>query len=95
MTLTRKILRTGFVFSCLLLLFSVRTPLLHAYGINIGQSQNDVTDDPLFASGWPEVDLHLQASSPAVGAGSAEGAPADDAEGRPRDAQPDLGAYER
>ena len=60
-----------------------------------GQSQNDITDDPRFVSGWPEVDLHLQASSSAVNAGSAEGAPADDAAGRPRDAQPDLGAYER
>jgi hypothetical protein len=60
-----------------------------------GQSQNDVTDDPLFLSGWPEVDLHLQEPSPAVNAGSAEGGPADDAEGRPRDAQPDLGTYER
>jgi hypothetical protein len=60
-----------------------------------GQGQNDVTDDPLFVSGWPEVDLHLQAGSPAVNAGSAEGAPADDAEGRSRDAVPDFGAYER
>ena len=61
----------------------------------VGQPQRAVTEDPLFVSAWPDVDLHLQASSPAVGAGSAEGAPADDAEGRPRDAQPDLGAYER
>jgi hypothetical protein len=60
-----------------------------------GQGQNDVTDDPLFVSGWPEVDLHLQAGSPAVNAGSAEGAPADDAEGRSRDAVPDIGVYER
>lgn len=61
----------------------------------IGQSQNDVTDDPLFVSGWPEVDPHLQAGSPAVNAGSAKGAPADDMEGRFRDAVPDIGAYER
>ena len=60
----------------------------------IGQGQNDVTDDPLFVSGWPEVDLHLQEPSPAVNAGSAEDAPADDAEGRPRDAVPDIGASE-
>jgi hypothetical protein len=59
-----------------------------------GRGQNDTTDDPLFVSGWPEVDLHLQAGSPAVNAGSTEGAPADDAEGHPRDAQPDLGAYD-
>ena len=68
-----------------------------------GQGQNVVTDDPLFLSGWPEpalsaaegVDLHLQEPSSAVNAGSAEGAPAGDAEGRPRDAVPDIGAYER
>ncbi|MBN1811753.1 MAG: right-handed parallel beta-helix repeat-containing protein, partial [Anaerolineae bacterium] len=60
-----------------------------------GQGQNDLTTDPLFASGWPEVDLHLQVGSPAESVGSAEGAPADDAEGRPRDAAPDLGACER
>jgi hypothetical protein len=46
-------------------------------------------------SGWSEVDLHLQAGSPAVDAGSAEGAPSEDAEGRPRGGVPDIGAYER
>jgi hypothetical protein len=60
-----------------------------------GQGQNDLTTDPLFVSGWTEVDVHLQAGSPAENTGSAEGVPADDADGRPRDAQPDLGAYER
>jgi hypothetical protein len=60
-----------------------------------GQGQNDLTADPLFASGWPGVDLRLQESSPAVDAGSAEGAPMEDASHHPRDAQPDLGAYER
>jgi len=60
-----------------------------------GQGQGDVTADPLFASGWSEVDLHLQASSPAVDAGCPDAAPSDDAEGRPRDAAPDIGAYER
>jgi hypothetical protein len=60
-----------------------------------GQGQDDVTADPLFASGWSEVDLHLQAGSPAVDAGSAEGAPSEDVEGRPRDGVPDIGAYER
>jgi len=59
------------------------------------QGQGDVTNDPLFLSGWSEVDLHLQAGSPAVDAGSAADAPSDDAEGRPRDATPDIGAYER
>ncbi len=60
-----------------------------------GQGQNDLTSDPLFASGWPEVDLHPQVTSPAVNAGNAAGAPSDDAEGRPRDAAPDIGAYEQ
>jgi hypothetical protein len=60
-----------------------------------GQGQGDVTADPLFVSGWPDVDLHLQASSPAVNAGSADGAPSDDVEGHPRDAAPDIGAHER
>ena len=60
-----------------------------------GQGQGDVTADPLFVSGWSEVDLHLQASSPAVNAGCTCAAPSDDAEGHPRDTTPDIGAYER
>jgi hypothetical protein len=60
-----------------------------------GQGQGDVTTDPLFVSGWPSVDLYLQAHSPAVNTGSADGAPADDVVGYPRDAQPDMGVYER
>ncbi len=60
-----------------------------------GQGQGDVTSDPLFVSGWPNADLHLQESSPAVNAGSASGAPSDDVEGHLRDAHPDIGAYER
>jgi len=60
-----------------------------------GQGQGDVTTDPLFASGWPSVDLYLQEHSPAVNTGSDDGAPADDVVGYPRDAHPDMGAYER
>jgi len=60
-----------------------------------GQGQSDVTADPLFVSGWPGVDLHLQEGSPAVDTGTATGAPADDLEGRPRDDHHDMGAYER
>jgi hypothetical protein len=60
-----------------------------------GQGQGNRTADPLFVSGWPQADLRLQASSPALDAGTPEGAPADDIEGHPRDARPDLGAYER
>jgi hypothetical protein len=39
-------------------------------------------------------DAHLQSTSPAIDAGTADGAPSDDVDGRPRDAQPDIGAYE-
>lgn len=39
-------------------------------------------------------DAHLTANSPAVNAGTAEGAPADDFDGNPRDSRPDIGAYE-
>jgi len=60
-----------------------------------GQGQGNVTDDPLFASGWPDVDLYLQENSPAVDAGSAEGAPTGDVASHPRDEHPDIGAYER
>jgi hypothetical protein len=60
-----------------------------------GQGQNELTSDPHFASGWPEVDLYLQAISPVVNAGDAVGAPSDDVDGRPRDAAPDIGAYEQ
>jgi hypothetical protein len=40
-------------------------------------------------------DAHLTGDSPAIDAGSAIGAPGVDFDGRPRDARPDLGAYER
>jgi len=59
-----------------------------------GQGQGDVTTDPQVVAGWPNVNLRLQASSPAVDAGSAADAPAEDVEGRPRGAAPDIGAYE-
>ncbi len=39
-------------------------------------------------------DAHLREDSPAINAGSAADAPADDFDGRPRDARPDIGAYE-
>ena len=60
-----------------------------------GQGEGDVAADPLPVSGWPGVDLHLRPSSPAVDAGSTDFAPAEDIEGRPRDAAPDIGAYEQ
>jgi len=65
---------------------------------NIGQlGTGNLYGDPLFvAPAWgTEGDYHLQEGSPAINAGLTQGAPTDDLEGRPRDAQPDLGAYER
>ncbi len=60
-----------------------------------GQGEGDVTADPLFESGWPDVGLHLSEGSPAVDAGSGDGAPSEDVEGHARDGTPDIGAYER
>jgi hypothetical protein len=39
-------------------------------------------------------DAHLLSSSPAIDVGTTSGAPSDDFDGRPRDAHPDIGAYE-
>jgi hypothetical protein len=39
-------------------------------------------------------DGHLLASSKAIDAGTPQGAPTADLDGRPRDATPDVGAYE-
>lgn len=52
--------------------------------------------DPRFvAPAWGTTgDYHLRAESPALGLGTAEGAPADDLEGRLRGVPPDAGAYE-
>jgi hypothetical protein len=60
-----------------------------------GCGEGDLTSDPLFMSGWQEVDLHLQAGSPALNAGYVDGAPTDDVDGHARDAEPDMGAYEQ
>ncbi len=52
--------------------------------------------DPRFVRpAWGEEgDYHLQAGSPAIDAGTADGAPTVDLENRSRDARPDIGAYE-
>ncbi|MBC7238047.1 MAG: hypothetical protein H5T69_19560, partial [Chloroflexi bacterium] len=47
------------------------------------------------APAWgSEGDYHLRQDSPALDAGTSQGAPTIDLEGRPRGASPDLGAYE-
>lgn len=40
------------------------------------------------------IDYYLQPGSPCIDAGTAEGAPATDIQGRTRDAKPDIGTYE-
>ncbi len=52
-----------------------------------------ISGDPLFVSGWPEVDLRLQEGSPAIDAGSVTAFNLD-ISGEARDASPDIGAYE-
>ena len=49
---------------------------------------------PDFADDWLSYDYRLLPGSPAIGAGTATGAPATDIDGNPRDATPDMGAYE-
>jgi len=61
-----------------------------------GQGGGDVVSDPLFTSGWPAVNLHLQEESPAIDAGAMEIAPSVDLESNPRPigSGVDIGAYE-
>ncbi|MGD8623864.1 MAG: choice-of-anchor Q domain-containing protein [Anaerolineae bacterium] len=49
---------------------------------------------PAYAAAWLAYDYHLQAGSPAIDTGTSNGAPNHDIEGTPRDAAPDMGAYE-
>lgn len=51
----------------------------------------NIDADPLFVSA---TDLHLRPGSPCFGAGTADGAPATDADGRTRANPPSIGAYE-
>ena len=56
------------------------------------------SSDPYFISIQPYLvyypDLHLQKTSPCINAGTPTGAPLFDLDGTPRDALPDMGAYE-
>lgn len=49
--------------------------------------------DLIFAD-WLALDLSLAAGSPAIDTGNPDGATTHDITGLPRDAQPDVGAYE-
>lgn len=61
-----------------------------------GQGKGDIAADPIFVSGWPNANLHLQKSSPAIDAGTSEKAPSVDCECMKRSAGNgyDIGAYE-
>jgi hypothetical protein len=61
-----------------------------------GQGTGDITFDPAFMNGWPDVDLHLTEDSPAIDSGYSEDAPAIDCEcmKRPAGEGCDIGAYE-
>jgi len=67
-----------------------------------GQGQNNLTDDPLFISGWPQVNLNFQPASPAIDAGDNASCPGEDYLGnlRPVDGNNDgeaicdIGAFE-
>ena len=50
----------------------------------------NISADPLFVGG----DYHLGVGSPCIDKGTSVGAPVTDIEGTPRDAAPDMGAYE-
>jgi hypothetical protein len=43
-----------------------------------GQGQKDLTTDPLFISGWPQLDLDIQLASPAIDAGDSASCPLED-----------------
>jgi hypothetical protein len=49
---------------------------------------------PDYADEWMDYDYRLLPDSPAIDAGTPTGAPPTDIEGSPRDATPDIGAYE-
>jgi len=58
--------------------------------------QHNLCDVPagLVSSDIGNFDAHLSVGSLAINAGTADGAPSNDLDGNPRDAQPDIGAYE-
>jgi hypothetical protein len=65
-------------------------------GEYVSSGVHDLCQDPLLAGplAGSQYGLRLTAGSPAIDAGSIEGAPAVDFDGRTRDEAPDMGAYE-
>lgn len=82
--------------------FSRRDIVDGAWTDRTGQGHGDLALDPLFLSGWPAVDLQLQALSPAIDAGDRDLCPSEDLNGGNRavdgnadgEAACDLGAIE-
>jgi len=62
-------------------------------GLGWAGKNGNINSNPLFVNG-PGGDYHLTAGSPAINAGTTIGAPSYDLDGAPRDAQPDIGAFE-
>jgi predicted GH43/DUF377 family glycosyl hydrolase len=60
---------------------------------NVITGTDDISEPPMFVDA-SNGDCHLQADSPCINAGTSTGAPNTDIEGTPRDATPDIGAYE-
>ena len=58
-----------------------------------GQEIGNIDADPLFVDPG-NGDYRLMKDSPAIDAGTPVDAPATDLDGNPRDALPDMGAYE-
>ena len=67
-----------------------------SWAASTGQGEGNITEDPLFVSGWPDVNLRLNSSSPAIDHGLAQYAPATDVYSQPRPAgtRADIGAVE-
>lgn len=61
-----------------------------------GHGMGDITSDPIFMNGWPDVNLHLDEHSPAIDTGTSENAPLVDCDCmiRPAGVGHDIGAYE-
>ena len=51
-------------------------------------------DELIYFTDWLDLDLSLDATSPAIDSGNPDGATTHDIAGTPRDAQPDVGAFE-